>query len=342
MKQISCELCGSNQLLKQDGVYVCQHCGTKYSAEEAKKMMVDGVVEVKGSVKVDSSDKLNNLYQIARRAKNDNNAESAVKYYDMILVEDPASWEATFYVVYFRALQCKIIEIQSAAISVNNCIDTVLTLIRDNVSEETEQEKALNEVASRVISISDMLFNGAKNHYEGIDAQIRANYIQEYVNNAFASFQTLYSLGDSLEIYYGEKKYACDLAVLAWKSGVKSHNAVIPLLDNKEPNKEEIRNYADKITKYDSSYQIPATPISSGGCYVATAVYGSYDCPQVWTLRCYRDDVLDKTWYGKTFIQFYYAVSPTIVKWFGKATWFNYIFRKMLDNIIEKLNNKNK
>ncbi len=25
--------------------------------------------------------------------------------------------------------------------------------------------------------------------------------------------------------------------------------------------------------------------VRSGGCYVATTVYGSYDCPQVWTLR---------------------------------------------------------
>lgn len=24
---------------------------------------------------------------------------------------------------------------------------------------------------------------------------------------------------------------------------------------------------------------------NSGGCYVATCVYGSYDCPEVWTLR---------------------------------------------------------
>ena len=32
----------------------------------------------------------------------------------------------------------------------------------------------------------------------------------------------------------------------------------------------------------------------TGGCYVATAVYGSYDCPQVWTLRRYRDDILAK------------------------------------------------
>src|SRR5699024_12626084 len=29
----------------------------------------------------------------------------------------------------------------------------------------------------------------------------------------------------------------------------------------------------------------PPAPQSSGGCYVATAVYGSYDCPEVWTLR---------------------------------------------------------
>ena len=28
---------------------------------------------------------------------------------------------------------------------------------------------------------------------------------------------------------------------------------------------------------------------SNGACYVATAVYGSYDCPEVWTLRRFRD-----------------------------------------------------
>jgi hypothetical protein len=52
---------------------------------------------------------------------------------------------------------------------------------------------------------------------------------------------------------------------------------------------------------------------SSGGCYVATAVYGSYDCPQVWTLRRYRDNQLAKTWYGRLFIHTYYAISPTFL-----------------------------
>lgn len=37
MKKITCEMCGSADLLKQDGVFVCQNCGTMYSVEEAKK-----------------------------------------------------------------------------------------------------------------------------------------------------------------------------------------------------------------------------------------------------------------------------------------------------------------
>ena len=100
MKQLTCEMCGSTDLMKQDGVFVCQSCGTKYSVEEAKKMMVEGTVDVTGStVKVDTSGELANLYQIARRAKDDNNGENAAKYYDMVLMKDPTSWEASFYVV---------------------------------------------------------------------------------------------------------------------------------------------------------------------------------------------------------------------------------------------------
>lgn len=77
---------------------------------------------------------------------------------------------------------------------------------------------------------------------------------------------------------------------------------------------------------------------SSGGCYVATAVYGSYDCPEVWTLRRYRDNELAKTWYGRLFIHTYYAISPTIVKWFGKTAWFKNMWRGKLDSMVKKLN----
>lgn len=79
---------------------------------------------------------------------------------------------------------------------------------------------------------------------------------------------------------------------------------------------------------------------SSGGCYIATAVYGSYDCPEVWTLRRYRDYILQPTWYGKLFIKMYYAISPSLVRRFGKQVWFHPIWRKKLDFIIDNLQRK--
>lgn len=75
----------------------------------------------------------------------------------------------------------------------------------------------------------------------------------------------------------------------------------------------------------------------NGGCYVATCVYGSYDCPQVWTLRRYRDDTLAATWYGRAFIHTYYAISPTIVKWFGETQWFQDLWKSQLDKMVSKL-----
>ncbi len=80
-----------------------------------------------------------------------------------------------------------------------------------------------------------------------------------------------------------------------------------------------------------------ANASESGGCYVATAVYGSYDCPQVWTLRRYRDYKLDSTWYGRLFIRLYYATSPTLVKWFGHTSWFKKMWKGKLDRMVERL-----
>lgn len=78
---------------------------------------------------------------------------------------------------------------------------------------------------------------------------------------------------------------------------------------------------------------------SSQGCYVATAVYGSYDCPEVWTLRRYRDYTLSSTWYGRAFIRTYYTISPTLVKWFGHTEWFKKMWKGKLDKMVHNLKN---
>ncbi len=89
-----------------------------------------------------------------------------------------------------------------------------------------------------------------------------------------------------------------------------------------------------------SATAAPTTSKGSGGCYIATCVYGSYDCPEVWTLRRYRDDTLALTWYGRLFIKAYYTVSPRAVKWFGKTAWFRRLWLKRLDDMVKKLNGR--
>ena len=77
---------------------------------------------------------------------------------------------------------------------------------------------------------------------------------------------------------------------------------------------------------------------TQGGCYVATCVYGSYDCPEVWTLRRSRYYTLSQTWYGRLFIRTSYTVSPTAVKLFGNTKLFKNIFTPLLNKMIQKLN----
>lgn len=93
-----------------------------------------------------------------------------------------------------------------------------------------------------------------------------------------------------------------------------------------DPNNAEAKKYLNQQTG------------NGGGCYIATSVYNSYDCPQVWTLRRYRDDKLARTWYGRAFIRSYYAISPTLVKWFGETEWFKKMWRPKLDRIVKRLN----
>jgi len=81
MKQIVCEMCGSADLVKQDGMYVCQNCGTKYSVEEAKKLMIDGPVTVTGKVKIDHSDEYDRLVTLGNDAFTDNRFDAAYEYY---------------------------------------------------------------------------------------------------------------------------------------------------------------------------------------------------------------------------------------------------------------------
>ena len=74
-----------------------------------------------------------------------------------------------------------------------------------------------------------------------------------------------------------------------------------------------------------------------GNCFVATYVYGTYDCPEIWILRRFRDLFLKKYMLGRLFISFYYFISPQLLLFCGNNRLFAYISKKLVGLLVKKI-----
>lgn len=619
MKKIICEMCGSNDLLKKDNVFVCQSCGTKYSVEEAKKMMVEGVVEVKGNVNVKNAAQLDNLLKLAHSSFDSKNYAQAEDFCNQVIAMDTNNYEA--WKLKGESINYQINVKNPRILEVYNCImtsyrvlnpeekkkhkDEIFTSMYDCLKGEIEfwveqfevqrpTSSMLNKVKTTFVDCKEKMRDALIEF--GYDDKIVQKYIESltayfilladveclqtwqstvfynYYRNGFddeyrptaSILQTYITEGDNLinllefcienfndkvdvvskasiyrdiiffneqlckgksykrmistttngygavldkHEYWDEDKALTKEAIVARNIEIASCKEEIEKLfteDNKnktteelinsgleylkntgynefakyrfdevvikEPNLavgylgkaacfaleknteacveqiieaseheikdkksavkklinmhygdldytllmcateeynyeavkylielgadvnaitsesnitalwiicsdkinqdyvEEARNIAsilidnnadpnitsdegvdlfNKYTDYEISNMLlnkypnleRGTVPSRNGCYVATCVYGSYDCPQVWTLRRFRDYTLAKTWYGRLFIHTYYAVSPTIVKLFGNTKLFKKIWKDKLDKLVNKLQN---
>lgn len=84
----------------------------------------------------------------------------------------------------------------------------------------------------------------------------------------------------------------------------------------------------------DSGSDSGTSDSGASGCYVATMVYGSYDAPEVWVLRRFRDNVLQHSRSGRWFINWYYGWSPRFVAKYGKYRIIHRISKMMLQPFI--------
>lgn len=84
---LTCELCESTDVLKEDGMFVCQGCGTKYTVEEAKKLLSGGGSEgaAGGSAR---QDKIDNYLTLATNALDSSNNSEAENYASKVLELD--------------------------------------------------------------------------------------------------------------------------------------------------------------------------------------------------------------------------------------------------------------
>lgn len=269
LKQLKCEMCGSTDLLKQEGVFVCQNCGVKYSVEDAKKMMFEGTVDIQGVVKIDSSDELKKLYQAARNARETSDYATALRHYENISSRDPDSWEALFYLVILKTNSIKNGEIGSSALNVTNCLNRVFQLIKTNVTEDDERKKCVKEVIDQCyetalgLSIASQSFYKSLTKGNGLMALtgiIGAASSLGSTANALVENQTRYAFisdimstcGNEIECNFSlEDNDYKEYAVSSWKHMLEFDAMYKNMHGSHIFKYTKLKKYVDKIKEYE-------------------------------------------------------------------------------------------
>ncbi|MBE5733378.1 MAG: hypothetical protein E7353_10210 [Clostridiales bacterium] len=265
MKQLTCEMCGSTDLVKQDGFFVCQTCGCKYSVEEARKMMIEGTVEVQGTVRIDYSDAVTKLYSAARNAKESLDYETAIKHYEKISEQDPNSWEALFYLSTLRVHSIKNGEIESTALIIQNSLPKILQLIKEHVQDVNKQKDAVNEIVNECINVSSGLIASSHAFYKmvtkgngfmaltGVFGAVNAlgakgSAILEDQKRCVAIANIMCVLGNLIESMFDMNDLTyMELAFASWSLMIAYHDEFRKLYNNALFSKESVNTYKGKI-----------------------------------------------------------------------------------------------
>lgn len=282
MKQLTCEMCGSTDMTKQDGVYVCQNCGMKYSVEEAKKMMIEGTVDVQGTVKVDNSAFVEKYLANARRAKQKEDWEETEKYYNMVEQNDPSNIEAIFYSSYGKAkrslIESDIYKRQAAFKVLQNCV----SIIDDNfnIDKEAEQKVIIEQIKSDIFAMacSSYVYNQRTNQYGTVVWTDKSQTESLFISLIDEFITTLDNIVN---------KYPTDIKVQSvdlLKAMIECHefqNNNMGLTNNaKNIRKGVIFRIHERIHEIDPSHPLPirassATPGSNKPLYTASGNDGS-------------------------------------------------------------------
>lgn len=145
-------------------------------------------------------------------------------------------------------------------------------------------------------------------------------------------FRTLFS-----EIFAAFQMYVFFMNQVEWVMAKKEDLLVVI------QSLEELEQYCSDVDKTNNQKLILTLkehiPTEKEGCYIATAVYGSYDCEEVLILRRFRDGTLSRSLLGRLFIKIYYFISPKLVKCFGSNVLFKKIFKMILDKLVARFSN---
>lgn len=172
MKVIKCEMCGNNELLNNDGLFVCQSCGTKYTVGAARIMMAGRTVKTDESSRIDelfsqiaekesipSNLNIAEMYYIASASDPD----SVEMYYNRIISIDSTNYEAWLYkgLYHFDCAIDSYSYIESSFVDpyIDEAVNCLSKSVRNAPKDKNKEiiEKIEWEISSSIELISDSI-----------------------------------------------------------------------------------------------------------------------------------------------------------------------------------------
>ena len=223
MKKMVCQICEGADFVKEEGLFVCQGCGCKYSQEEIKKLLVDDGTDAPAKT-VHASNTLDALYQAARNARAVGDYETAKMHYREISAIDPNSWEALFYIVIGDRNSVKNGELLSFANSVNVALPKVVELIKIANTSKEEKLKALTELIDACYDLVSSLTSASEAYYKSVSSisfSHSVNGVGENQDRIIANVSILDGCGNAIASHFGhiDTEYK-ELAAKCWEKAL--------------------------------------------------------------------------------------------------------------------------
>ena len=185
MKGIICEICGGTELVKTDGMFVCQQCGAKYDIDEVKKMLSISNNTTQLEQSQPATDASQNYIELAYNAFNSSNNSEAIEFANKVLAINPKNPDAWLIKANATAWSSTTNDFK-----ISESIDYWINAIT-NVEEERFLDFS-DAISSEAIEVTKALYQLRAKHFGEYPSQSSHDLLESFIDDRGVLLQLMF------------------------------------------------------------------------------------------------------------------------------------------------------
>ena len=187
---------------------------------------------------------------------------------------------------------------------------------------------------------------------ENIICEEKWGNIPDQVDQSIGEYERYIAVNENLVVLESSEQLLKIASAQQLEIRVATKGGYVDLSDNEEEvfqnmaklfynqvyDKEMFKDELVDAKAMSSKLQEAMEKSSGDGCFVATAIYGTYSHPDLTTLRGFRDNYLGRTNLGRQFIKSYYRFGPSLATYVKDRMLLRFFFSgaiKLLTAIVK-------